>query len=220
MKTLNTKSFVTTTLFVDRVFNTSSILLAKRKCLFLIVIILSIVGFSVSAQNRRASKKFHYEMIGLEDVIRRYMVKDRREVYALEGIYSVTCTVTKRYTSWPSKVQKEKIVLVKENYAKVAVLKDWPGVGREFIEMSLNQKDAPKYPIIGEYNQWKEGEGYIYRHTEPKGEIVSFTFLLDKQGDVIEGVRSEVRRSKTVIYTLTYVKTFPKNTMDTFVNNK
>jgi hypothetical protein len=148
------------------------------------------------------------------------MVKDGREVYPLEGIYSVTCTVAKRYKSWPWKVQKEKIVLVKENYAKVAILKDWPGANREFVELSLIQKDVPKYPIVGEFNQWKEGEGYVYKHTEPKGQLMSYTFLLDKDGDVIEGVRSEIRRSKTIVFTLTYVKTFPKNVLDTFVNNK
>jgi hypothetical protein len=183
----------------------------------LLVVSFSTIGYS-QAQHGRASKKFHYEMIGLEDVIRRYMVKDGHDVYPLEGIYSVTCTVKKQYKSWPWGVQKEKIVLIKENYAKVAILKDWPDASREFIEMSLNQKDVPKYPIVGEFNQWKEGEGYVYKHTEPKGELMSFTFLLDKDGDVFEGVRSEIRRSKTIVYTLTYVKTFPKNVLDTFVN--
>ena len=181
--------------------------------------VLLAVDFSALAQSRRAARKFQYDMIGLEDVIRRYIVKDPNEVHALEGMYSVTCTVVKRYKSWPWKVDKEKIVLLKENYAKVAILKDWPDASREFIEISLNQKDVPKLPIVGEFNQWKEGEGFVYKHTEPKGGLMSFTFLLDKDGDVLEGVRSEIMRSKTIICTLTYVKTFPKSSVDTFVNN-
>jgi hypothetical protein len=207
---------------VDRALDLKQIQPNKRICFefFLpIVVILLIANFSTDAQSRRASRKFQYETIGLEDVIRRYMVKDGREVYPLEGMYSVTCTVVKRYKSWPWKVDKEKIVLMKENYARVAILKDWPDATREFIEMSLTQKDVPKLPIVGEFNQWKEGEGYIYKHTEPKGGMMSFTFLLDKDGDVLEGVRSEVSGSKTIIYTLTYVKIFPKSPVDTFVNN-
>lgn len=197
--------------------------LSKRKIymkvFLLIFFALCATDFSTYAQSRKASRKFQYDMIGLEDVIRRYIVKDAVTVYPLEGMYSVTCTVVKRYKSWPWKVDKEKIVLLKENYAKVAILKDWPDSSHEFIEISLNQNNVPKLPIVGEFNQWKEGEGYIYKHTEPKGGLMSFTFLFDKDGNVLEGVRSEILGSKTIIYTLTYVKIFPKSSVDTFVNN-
>ncbi len=106
----------------------------------------------------------------------------------------------------------------KDNYARVAVIKDVPGSGKDYIEISLDEKFTIKYPIVGEFNSLSEGEGFIYRHIEPDGKTVSFTFT-NEQNDILDGVLAGMKGRKTITYKMTYLKVFPKS-MDQLTSNQ
>jgi hypothetical protein len=141
-------------------------------------------------------------------MMRRYFLKGQPD--DLEGIYSVSCVITKRNKVFLSKREKIRIVERQDNYARVALIKDWPGSKRDFIEISLIYHDAKKYPIIGELNGISQGKGMIYKHLEPDGSIVSFS-MISESPELLEGEFSKMERKKTITYRLSYLKIYPKN---------
>lgn len=148
-----------------------------------------------------------YEEVDFEDLIRRYMGKEKSD--PLEGIYSVSCVITKTSKRFLSKRDRVKVVARKDNYARVAILRDWPGSKRDFIEVTLSYRDAKKYPIVGELMELSEGRGFIYRHFEPDGSNLDFS-MLTSSVELLEGEFSEMHRRKTITYKLSYLKLFPK----------
>jgi hypothetical protein len=152
-----------------------------------------------------------YQEVDLEGMIRRYIAKTHQQA-SIEGIYTVSCVITKKGRTLLSPEEKERTVTRKDNYAKVAILKDWPGSNTEYVEISLHEKNASRYPIVAELNGLSEGGGFIYKHFEPKGKVMSFTFLYDQsKPDILEGVYTLNERNSEVTYKLTYVKVYPKN---------
>src|SRR6185369_10439795 len=83
-------------------------------------------------------KKSHYQEIDFEDLMHRYFGKEAGSYNRLEGIYSVSCIITKTNKAFLTGKQKVKVVERKDNYARVAFLKDWPDTNRDFIEVSLS----------------------------------------------------------------------------------
>lgn len=158
-------------------------------------------------------KQSVYQEVDLEGMIRRYIAKTHSESNAtIEGIYTVSCVITKKGRTLLSPEERERTITRKDNYARVAILKDWPGSNTEYVEISLNEKNAPRYPIVAELNMLAEGGGFIYKHFEPKGEVMSFTFLYDKaKPDILDGVYTINERNQEVTYKLTYVKVYPKS---------
>ena len=161
-------------------------------------------------QSSMGRKTGEFEQIDFEGILKRYLGKDYKPGAPIEGIYEVSCTITKRGKRFLSSVERDKVVMKRENYAKVAIVKDWPDAKREYLEISLNTKSAPQYPIIGDFHSFAEGDGFIYKHYVPKRDAESFTFIQDFQPEILEGARSEIRGSKTIIYKLTYLKIYPK----------
>jgi hypothetical protein len=152
-----------------------------------------------------------YQEVDLEGMIRRYIAKTHQQA-SIEGIYTVSCVITKKGRTLLSPEEKERTVTRKDNYAKVAILRDWPGSNTEYVEISLHEKNAARYPIVAELNGLSEGGGFIYKHFEPKGKVMSFTFLYDQsKPDILEGVYTLNERNSEVTYKLTYVKVYPKN---------
>ncbi|HYG01059.1 MAG TPA: hypothetical protein VD927_01385 [Chryseosolibacter sp.] len=178
--------------------------------LLIVVIILSISS-DVFAQtkrgNTRASRNHEYEAVDFEDIMRRYLQKDTS--HPLEGIYSISCVITKTSKPFLSDVEKEKVVSKQDNYARVAILKDHVGSKRDFIEISLSYREMEIYPIMGELSMLSEGKGYIYSHTEPDGSVITFS-MLNESSELLEGVYSKIEKRKTITYHLSYLKIFPK----------
>jgi hypothetical protein len=179
-----------------------------NKTLFFLlpILIASYVSEGQSKPNRKG-KRMVYEEVDFEDLIKRYFGKERSDV--VEGIYSVSCVITKRNKRFLSKRERIRVVERKDNYARVAVLKDWPGSSRDYIEVSLSYRDAKKYPIVGELNLLSQGEGFIYKHIEPDGSPVSFS-MISESVEMLEGEYSEMEKRKTVTYRLSYLKIYPK----------
>jgi hypothetical protein len=171
-----------------------------------------VVIFNCSAQEKKKlqiKKKYQYQEVDFEDMMRRYFQKESS--HSLEGIYSVSCVITKTNRIFLSRRERTRIVERKDNYARIAILKDWPGSKRDFIEVSLSYRDAKKYPVVGDLNALSEGQGFIYHHIEPDGSVIAFS-MLNESEELLEGEFAEMKRRKTITYKLSYLKLFPKNT--------
>src|SRR5687768_14786692 len=127
-----------------------------------LVIALFSISFDIFAQAEpgRKSKKTLYEEVDVEDLMKRYFAKSFG--HSIEGIYSVSCVITKRNKRFLSKSERIRVVAREDNYAKVAIMKDWPASGRGFIEVSLSYRKSNSFPIMGELDAMAEGGGFIY----------------------------------------------------------
>ena len=187
-----------------------------RPTLLLLIAIFSTTLLSCSQiLTTSRSKKIQYEQINFEDLMRRYMDKDVVRVNDLEGIYSVSCVVVRRGRNIFGNEQ-EKVVERKDNYARIAILKDRPSSKHDYIEVSLSYREPGKYPIMGMFNVLSEGRGLIYEHLEPNGSTLPFS--MKNEIDLIEGEYALMEGRKTIIYKLSYLRIYPK-TSDITVNN-
>jgi len=171
---------------------------------------LLLVAQATFAQPKSIFKKSKYQEIDIEDLMHRYFGKDAGSFTKIEGIYSVSCVITKSSKALLTGQVKENVLEKKDNYARVALIKDWPGSSRDIIEVSLSYHVANKYPIVGELTSLASGgETYIYKHFGPEGSVQNFS-MVSVLPDMIEGRYSEVKGRTTVTYTLSYIKIFPK----------
>lgn len=145
-----------------------------------------------------------YQQVDFQSLMKRYMKKDK--LNSIEGVYSVSGTVTKRKKGFLESVEKEKTTDRKENYAKVAILVDPGETGKDFIEVSLDKENLSSYSIVGEFSVAAGGNMLVYKHLDPKGKNSSFTFTKDSNGELLEGIRVENDGNATITYKLTYVK--------------
>lgn len=172
--------------------------------------VIALFWFNAAAQTSETPKKMirgTYEEVDFEDLMHRYFGKAQRDAH--EGIYSVSCVIVKRSKKFLSKREKIKVMARKDNYARVAVLRDWPGSTRDYIEVSLSYRDAKKYPIMGEFQELAEGRTFIYRHFEPDGSKFDFS-VVNESPDLLEGEFSQVHKRKTITYKLSYLKIYPR----------
>lgn len=132
---------------------------------------------------------------------------EKASANSIEGVYTVSGEVIKKGKSLTG-VLKEKTTDRKENYARVAILREKEG-GKDYIELSLNKDDQTSYSIIGEFKQASSGNLFVYTHYQPKEKDSSFTFTRDETGDLLEGVMVETSGSTQITYKLTYVKLKP-----------
>jgi hypothetical protein len=156
------------------------------------------------------SKPSPYRKITLEEMVRRYVAKTH-DGKSIEGIYTVSSEVIKKGKGLLDKEERERVVDRKNNYATVAILKDWPGSTTEYVEISLHGDNTSSYPIISEINSLAGEQGYIFNHVDKKGGKMPFTFTADHNHDVLEGVYTEKSGNKEITYKLSYLKTYPKN---------
>ncbi|MBK5277654.1 MAG: hypothetical protein JJE09_02205 [Bacteroidia bacterium] len=191
----------------------------KTKYLSL-VLLLAFAGHNVHSQSRPKSifKKSHYQEIDFEDLMHRYLGKEAGSFNRIEGIYSVSCVITQTSKSFWSGRQKVKVVERQDNYARVALLKDWPGAKRDFIEVSLSYRAADRYPVVGEVSTLAEGEAYIYKHIEPDGTVYDFSMAVSP--DMLEGQHAEMLGRKTITYKLSYMKIYPKSRIEEIASNQ
>jgi hypothetical protein len=148
------------------------------------------------------------EHVDFEGMVKRYLKKETLPMEPLEGIYSVSAIITKR-GGFLANPNREKVVLRRDNYAKVVIMKDSENLHREYLEVSLASKDPGKYPVVGEFSSLSEGQAFVYKHYEPKSDIISYSFVLS-EFDILDGVLTKVVRRKTITYKLSYLKIYPK----------
>lgn len=153
-------------------------------------------------------KKITYEFVEFEDLLKRYLRKTPFGIDPIEGIYSVSCVVTRKQPSFFFNIERTKVLDRQDNFARVAIIKEWSGENRDYMEISLSYREANKYPVVGEVNMLSEGRGYIYKHLEPDGKSMSFSMTLDT--DLLEGEYVMVNGRKSITYRISYLKIYPK----------
>ena len=181
----------------------------------LVLVVLSMGSCSydrliTNAQNRKA-KMSPLEQVNLEEMVERYMAKDQTSIGTIEGIYSVSAVVTKKGKAVFSAREKERITDRKENYSKVAIIRDHSEAGREYIELVIDKGYQASYPVYGEFSSMAESNLLLYKHYDSKARSTSYTFTYDKSKDILDGVRTDnAGNNRTITYKLTYIKLSPK----------
>jgi len=188
----------------------------------LAMMIFCLVEASLAQQTvfRNKRKKMQYEEVSFEDMMRRYFGKEIGPFNELEGIYSVSCVIVKSGRNFITGHETKTIVARKDNYARVAIVKDRPGSQREFIEVSLSYREANRYPIVGEFSSIVEGAGLLYKHIEPDATTLPFSMIVIHD-DLIEGEYAYMKGRKTITYKLSYLKIYPRESeiiVDKFPN--
>ena len=158
-------------------------------------------------QNR---KVYPFEQVDFHELVQRYMNKEASSEKSIEGIYSVSVVVTKKSKQLLSSFERERIMIRKENYSKVAILRDQSSLSREYMEISLDKNRLPSYSVRGEFTGMNEANILVYTHFEPRGEILTYTFTYDQSKDILEGVRKEMNGQSEITYKLTYIKLNPE----------
>jgi hypothetical protein len=158
-----------------------------------------------------ANKKSVHQYVDSEDIIRRFVTRDG-EPHLIEGIYTVSSSITRKKKALLSQQIKTKVIARQDNYARIAIIRDEKGSNDDFIEISLNEKHNEVHPIVGQINLLSEGSGFIYKHIEPKGEVWNFKFLFDEdEPTILDGVHTRTKGTAHYTYSLYYHKTFPKD---------
>lgn len=151
-----------------------------------------------------------YEQISFVELMKKYMDKEKSGQGNVEGIYSVSSLILKKSKGLFSSEEKERTVDQKEHYAQVAVIRDDARNNREFVEIPIDKNYLSSYPIRGEFTALSEGNVLVLKHFEPKGKMLIYSFVYDKDKDILEGIRTETSGNVTYTYKLIFVKLYPK----------
>jgi hypothetical protein len=182
----------------------------------LLIVLLAIVFTSCSMEKlytmKQSRKVYPFEQVNFHELVQRYMSKENSSIGTIEGIYSVSLVVTKKGKGLMSSVERERIIERKENYSKVAIIRDAGDANREYFEVSLDNESLPSYSVRGEFTRMTEANILIYNRLEPRGKTSTYTFTYDYSRDILEGVRKENSGQAEYTYNLTYIKLHPKKT--------
>ncbi len=182
----------------------------------LVIVLLAILSTACSMEKlytmKQSRKVYPFEQVNFHELVQRYMSKENSSIGTIEGIYSVSIVVTKKGKVFMSSVEKERIIERKENYSKVAIIRDAGDSNREYFEVSLDNESLPSYSVRGEFTRMTEANILIYNRLEPRGKTSTYTFTYDYSRDILEGVRKENSGQAEYTYNLTYIKLHPKKT--------
>lgn len=149
-----------------------------------------------------------YEEVTFEDLSKRYLDKSQGPWNEVEGIYSVSCVIIRKGKSLLAGADRERVIERRDNYARIAIIRERPSASRAFIAVSLSYREPGKYPIVGQFDSFGDGRGLIYKHFEPDGTSLSFTMTRD--ADLVEGEYTVTEPRSTVVYKLTFLKVYPE----------
>ena len=187
----------------------------KFLCVYVsIIMVLTLVSPDCAGQkkNKKSSESSSSrEQIDWPEMINLYMNKSRSSVGTVEGIYVISGLVTRTGKGLFSSEEKEKVLDRKENYARVAIIRDPAKASREYVEIILDGEPSASLSIIGEFSAMTKGNVLVYKHYDQKGkEFETYTFKYDLEKDLLEGIRTESKGNATITYTLSYLKILPK----------
>jgi hypothetical protein len=176
---------------------------------FLFILLCSCSVEKIYNANAARSRQL-YEQINFIELMKKYMDKDKSGQGSVEGIYSVSSVVLKKSKGLFSSEEKERTVDQKEHYAQVAVIRDNARNNREFVEIPIDKNYLSSYSIRGEFTALSEGNVLVLKHFEPKGKVLIYSFVYDREKDILEGIRTETSGNTTYTYKLIFVKLYPK----------
>lgn len=183
-----------------------------------LVVLFTLIGSSVFAQKTRFSnrpfRKPAYEFVKFEDVVKRYFGKEVHRVDPVEGIYSVSCVITRKSRNIFTGKERIKVIGRKDNYARVAIFRDWPGSRRDYLEVSLSYRNSTQYPVVGEFEDLGTGNSFLYNHIEPDNSKLVYS-VISESSELLEGEYSKSKGRKTITWKLSYLKIYPRDTGST-----
>jgi hypothetical protein len=187
-------------------------LMKGKFLLFMLVLMLSSCSFETLYKMRQRQKINVLEQVDLQKLITLYMNKNETSVGTVEGVYSVSGLVTRTGRGLlGGSEEKDRVLDRKENYAKVAIMRDPKNASREYFELMLDKEMALSFSVIGEFSGMSDGNILVYKHFENKGKrYETYTFTYDSDKGILEGIRTENTANATVTYKLTYLKILPK----------
>ncbi len=181
----------------------------KTVAFFLSFILLSSCSMNRLVQMSQVHKTAPFEQVDFHELIQRYMSKEATNGESIEGVYSVSAIVIKKGKKLLSSEDRERVLVRKENYSKVAILKERAGSDREYIQISLDKEKQPSYSIRGEFTGMTEANILVYTHFESRDERITYTFTYDRTRELLEGIRTEMKGQSEITYKLTYIKLSP-----------
>ena len=184
-----------------------------RYLLFLLLmIVLSNCSFESLYKIRQRQKVYTLEQVDIQKLVNVYMNKNETSIGTVEGIYMVSGLVTRKGRNLlGGGEEKEKVTDRKENYAKVAIIRDPNNASREYMELLLNQDYAVSLSVIGEFSSMSDANILVYKHFENKGKShETYTFTYDSDKGILEGIRTENTANAVITSKLTYMKILPK----------
>jgi len=128
----------------------------------------------------------------------------------IEGIYSVSIVIMKKSKGLFASQPTERLIFQKDNYAQVAVIRDNSRNNREYIEVPIDKNYLASYAVRGEFTTLSEGNILVLKHFEPKGKELIYSFVYDKERDLLDGVSTETNGGVVYTYKLTFAKLYPK----------
>lgn len=185
------------------------------KGIFVLVVLAFLLGgcsFESLYKMRQRQKVFTLEQVDIQKLVNVYMNKNESSIGTVEGIYMVSGLVTRKGKSLlGGSEEKEKVTDRRENYAKVAIIRDPNNASREYMELLLDKEYAISLSVIGEFSGMSDANILVYKHFENKGRSYeTYTFTYDSDKGVLEGIRTENTANAVITYKLTYLKILPK----------
>ena len=172
----------------------------------------SLVCVGQRKKDKPPSESSPREQIDWPEMINLYMNKSESSVGTVEGIYVISGLVTRTGKALFSSEEKEKVLDRKENYARVAIIRDPAKASREYAEVLLDDKPSMGLSVIGEFSAMTKGNVMVYKHYDEKGkDFETYTFTYNKELDALEGIRTESKGNATITFKLTYLKILPKS---------
>ena len=162
----------------------------------------------VSKLMQMKQKASPYEQINFIELTRKYV--EKQSAKDIEGIYTVSASALKRSKPLFSSAEREKTLDQKDNYAMVAIISDHSKNNREYIEIPIDKDNMYSYSVRGEFTTLAEGNVLMLRHFEPKGKVLNYSLVYDKEKNMLEGVRTESTGNATYTYKITFLKIYPK----------
>lgn len=187
------------------------ILFFKGVSIFIGLSILTSCSVDRLYQMRQRQRVYALEQYKFSDLLNTYLLKEKTSAGTIEGIYSVSSIVSKKGKGLLASEEKEKVTDRKENYSRVAIIRNMSGGQREYVEISLDKEYTPSQSVVGEFSKLADGNVLVYHHFEPRGKTSSFTFSFDAAHDILEGIRTENNGNTVITYRLTYLKLSPKS---------
>ena len=131
-----------------------------------------------------------------EESIKKYLDENKENLDPIEGIYSVSKN-TERGIGKLSFSQK------KNDFARVAIIKNTEASTPAFDEFWLEGLDLPKYSKTAEFTRIQKSSAYLSKRLSPEAGA-SYSFAYDEAAGAMEGILKGSMNTKVLYYLKVY----------------
>jgi len=136
-----------------------------------------------------------------EQSMKEYLDRNNDSLDPIEGIYSISSVHSEKTFRGLSTRKK-----TKNDFARVAIVKDNSTFGAQFTEILIRgSDDRPKYSKTANFTKVQRSLTYLSRQFSPDGEVESYAFEYDEPSGVLIGRKTEGDKTME----LQYLKLYP-----------